>query len=850
MLALINVSADYNRLKESVRARLVGPAPLFSWGAVSDRPNARQSACRVCVETTGQAWDSGWVETEEQSLQYAGEPLPEGEPARVNIAIRDDAGNESLPYTATVYNAYVDWKAGWIGDKDAKPGETVYLRRDFPVGQGLASAVLYICGIGYQKPYLDGEPLDAAALDPAHTDWTRQCQYVTYPGLESRLKPGAHCLGAMLGTGWRHNVLLGHEGVASDGAHYRFGGPVQLTAMLRLTYASGDTQWIMTDDAWQAGSGANRESDIFNGEVYDARRTAVGWNLPGFRGFTKAASVLPAPGGVMEPMRIPPIVEHRALAPIASWPVGEDRRVYDFGQNIAGVVRVTLRQGLGAGQTLTLTHAEELNEDGTLFTAPLRSARAVDTYIAAGDDRDLSVWQPQFTYHGFRYMQAEGDIAPAAVEAVELHTDMETHSHFRCGDALITRIHDICIATERANQHGILTDCPQRDERQGWMNDATVRFEETPYNFDIGAMFPKIIRDITDVQNAEGAICCTAPFVFGSQPADPVCSSFLVAGLEAWMHTGNAEVLRKNFDSFAAWERCLLDLSENYIVQHTCYGDWAGPAYACVGGSAGDGAMSAVTPGIYMSTGYSYFNCRLLAKFAAALGRGEDEALWRETAEKIRTAMLDTWYDPDTGKMCTGSQACQVFALWLGIIPEEDIPKAAARVHDELAGNGYRLTTGNLCSRYIMDVLTRCGYLDDVWTLLTRTEYPSLGFEIQQEATTVWERFELKKAPGMNSHDHPMYAAVDYWFWAYLCGIRPVEPGYRRVRIEPVFPEKLMSAQAVVDTVRGDVAVRWMKRYGQLVLHVTVPFGATAEVVFAGETHEVGSGFHAFSKAL
>ena len=264
----------------------------------------------------------------------------------------------------------------------------------------------------------------------------------------------------------------------------------------------------------------------------------------------------------------------------------------------------------------------------------------------------------------------------------------------------------------------------------------------------------------------------------------------------------------------------------------------------------GDGAKSAVTPEVFMSTGYSYHNCRMLSTFAAALGRDADAKHWAEMAGRVRAALMDKWYDPAEAKLCTGSQACQVFGLWLGIIPEADAPRAARRVHDELAASDYRFTTGNLCTRYLMDVLSRYGYLEDAWTLLTKQTYPSFGFMLQQEATTVWERFELKKNPGMNSHNHPMYGAVDYWFYAYLCGIRPTKPGYEEFEVAPVFPEKLMSAQAVVDTVRGEIAVRWMKHYGKLHLHVTVPFGATAKVSFAGETHTVGSGFHVFSAPL
>ena len=846
MFQLINVSVNYGRLKESVRTRLfeAAPALLMTWGALSDCEDAFQTACRATLTGGGISWDSGWVEKKEQSLCYEG-ALPEGDPIAMTLRIRDNRGHESDVYTNVVYNAGVSWKAGWIGAEADEAGGTVYLRREFSLERPVKSAVLYACGVGYEKLYVNGKALDDAALDPANTDYSRTCQYLVYPELQEVLKPGANCIGALLGEGWRRNVLV----KADDGKPYA-GRPV-FTAMLRITYVGGDTEWIYTDESWECGRGAHVSNDIFDGEVYDANRAACGWNQPGFSGFSRAR-LAQAPGGRMRPMILTPVIEHRQWPVIASWPMGPDSLMVDFGQNLAGVTRIRLPR-LRQGQEIRVTTAEELDEDGSLFTAPLRRARSSDRYIAAGDGRDLEYWQPMFTYHGFRYARIDGlgaGFDPGRIVAVELHTDMEVNSHFRCGDAQVTRIHEACLATERANQHSILTDCPQRDERQGWLNDATVRFEETPYNFDVGRMFPKIIRDIIDTQDQNGAITCTAPYVFGFRPADPVCSSFLVAGLKSYLHLGNRQILAEAFDHFAAWESCLLANSDDYIVNYGHYGDWAGPAYACRTVSMGDGAESAVTPSVFMSTGYSYFNCRTLAAFAEVIGRGEEARRWRETAEKVKEALLRKWYDPQTGKMCTGSEACQAFALWLGVIPEEDAAKAAKLLHDDLVANDYRFTTGNLCTRYMMDALSRYGYLEDAWTLITRQTYPSYGFMLQQEATTIWERFELKKHPGMNSHNHPMYASVDAWFYDCLCGIRPVQPAYDEFVVEPMFPEKLMSAQAVVDTVKGQIAVRWMKRYGSLHLHVTVPFGARARIVFDGRTTEVGSGFHVFSRPL
>lgn len=840
MLRMINVSANYGRLKESIRSRLIEGGPLvLSWGAKSDRAGAYQSACRATLTGEGLAWDSGWLVQGEQEIR-CGEALPEGVPLRLTLRMRDEAGEESAPYTCVLYNASVAWRADWIGAPQDEVGAVVYLRREFYVERPVQQAVLYACGVGYQQLYANGQPLDEALLDPANTDYSKTCQYVCYPELERFLRPGANCLGAQVSDGWRRN------GVIKPGEK-PFAGCAQFTAMLRLTYEDGETQWILTDEAWQAGRGAHASADLFNGETYDARRTAAGWSEPGYAGF-EAARRLSEPGGRMRPMLLPPITRHAERRAIASWPVGENAVVLDLGQNMAGVCRLKLPR-LESGQVITLRHAEELCEDGTLFTDTLRTARQTDTYIASGDGRDLAVYEPMFTYHGFRYVQVEGlgaSFDAKDLTAVELRTDLEIHSAFRCGDALATRIHELCVATERANQHSILTDCPQRDERQGWMNDATVRFEATPYNFDVGRMFPKIIRDIVDTQDAQGAITCTAPFVWGNRPGDPVCSSFLVAGIEAWLHTGNREVLAENYDAWCAWENCLLAHSEGMLVNYGVYGDWAGPEYACRTDSLCV-AQSAVTPEVFMSSGYSYYNCRLLTGVARELGRGSEADRWEETAEAIRRAMLERWYDAENAVMCTGSQACQAFALWLGLLPEQDAPRAARRMRDDLVEKEYRITTGNLCTKYLLEMLTRYGYLEEAWTLITRQEYPSWGYMLQNEATTVWERLELKKDPGMNSHNHPMYGAIDQWFYACLCGIRPAAPGYREFVVEPCFPEKLLSAQATVDTPRGEISVRWFRRYGRLTLHVFVPFGTQAQVLFAGQNHRVGSGFHVFS---
>lgn len=876
MLQITQWTLDYGRVTPATRSHYTGEEhPVFGWAVRSDRDGGRQSACHAVVYRENDIlWDSGWVETAEQSIAYAGPALPEGVELGIALEIRDEAGEESAPYEDFFYNARVDWKAPWIGDSDPVQERPTYFRRDFTVTKGLKDACLYVCGIGYQHVYLDGEDdlLDLEKLDPAFTDYIRQCQYVMYPDLADALKPGRHCLAAIVASGWRDNPGVNRLLNVNDGNVAEFMGQPCLTAMLRLTYQDGREELIVTDETWQCGHGGYQFASVFDGTVYDAREDAPEWNLPDFKGNFRPVKLMdplaathdcrgwyfkdpivyydaPVPTR-MEPMLIPPIIEFESTAPMAVWSDG-DAVMMDFGQNLAGVVDVILPDELAPGQKLHLTFSEELTEDGKLFRDTLRGAKAEDFYIASGDDRDLVDWQSDFTYHGFRYARLEGlgagFDAAEFVTAVQMHTDLDTRSTFRCGSALLTQIHKNSVETERGNMHSILTDCPQRDERQGWMNDATVRFEATPYNFDIGRMFPKIVRDLMDMQTAEGAIGCTAPFIFGGIPADPVCSSFLVAGYESMMHKGNRKVIADAFAAYEAWEACLLKNSTDHIVNYSYYGDWAGPLYACVNPENGaPGTVSAVTPGEFMSTGYSYYNCVLLSRFAGWLNLPEKKQYYLDLAQTIREAMLKKWYDPETCRMATGSQACQAFSLWLGILPPADCQKAAQAMRDDLVNRNYDFTTGNLCTRYLLDMLAKYGYENEALALLEKETCPSYGFMIQQEATTIWERFELMTDATMNSHNHPMYGAVDYWFYACLAGVRPLTPGWTEFEVAPVMPEKLQFAQAVVDTCKGEVNVRWVRRYGGIHLQVTVPFGCTALVRFGGRERRISAGFHTF----
>ena len=842
----INLRVNYGRLAGSLSSRVVDTQnPVLSWGALHSMNGRSQSACRIIVwDDDGMLWDTGWNEQSKQEILYEGTPYQAGSIVHWSVQLKDDQGGLSEMASETFcVGALGQWQPIWIAAAKDVPGQAVYFNKTFTLEKEIKSATLFVCGIGYQKVWINASEADHALLQPAVSDYSIGCYYVTIPSMSSLLKRGENTLAVELGNGWRRSE-------SDIPKHFAprtlpFEGIPQLAARLLVHYADGTSTHIDSDTSWYSGQGAITSNDLFQGETFDARNHDLLWNSPQVpANFTPAVAV-EAPCKSLRAQVLEPILEQKEYKAVTISSPRGDVRIFDFGQNIAGVCRVRIPGGIRKGQTITLRHAEILDEEGMLYTAPLRSAKATDVYIASGDDRDLVLWQPQFTYHGFRYAEVSGwPGIPEAddITAIAFYTDIDKDSYFRCGSPIANELHRMVVQTERANLHGIATDCPQRDERMGWMNDATVRFEEISYNFETGRLFPKIIADIIDTQSEDGAITCTAPYVFGSRPADPVCSSFLVAGAQALLHTGNRKLIEEAYGAFRKWNECLISHSSGHIVDFSYYGDWAGPQDACID----DSPCSAVTPGLLMSTGYCYYNACQLSRFAVLLGDTREAAAQQAIAEDIRLAFHAKWWDESTATVATGSQACQAFALWLGILPESSRPKAAKLMNDDVESRGFRITTGNLCTRYLLDMLCEYGYADTAWKLITREEYPSWGYMMQNGATTVWERFELKKDPGMNSHCHPMFGAVGFWFYRYIAGIEPVGPNWEKIRIKPHMPQSLSHAEASVDTPRGPVAAKWFRQYGKTFLHVTVPFGATAEVCLPGGVHLVESGFWRF----
>ncbi len=804
------------------------PKPVISWRCIGGE-GLTQKGFKVEIKDGEKTVFVCEAETDEQTFVYEGEPLPTDVRLKVCVTVKTNDGQTDTGSAEFVCAAPLS--APWICAAEDRPNVPVIFSKRFDTEKKIRSAYLYCCGIGWHYPQTDGREISFCDFAPAFSDYTKTCYYNVYD-VTDRFNDGPeHDITITVADGWRRissTFVDKHLG----GRKIGFDGVPCLSAELHIYYEDGTHETVSTGEDWSYNYGNIVYSNIYNGEHIDL--TAEPTEKRGVKIYDGE------PLGIRRFQTLQP-VRFDGFDAVSCLKTGDDY-VFDFGQNIAGFLWAFIPK-MNYGDKITFRYGEMLNADGTLYSAPLREAECTDVFITDGEEH--SAYISYFSFHGFRYVQISG--LPYAnkeyVKAWAAFSCLEAdHAHtFDCGSPLVNRIHYNAYMTERDNMLSILSDCPQRDERMGWLNDATVRFEETPYNFDIGAMFPKIVRDILDAQTEDGMIGCTAPFIFGQLPADPVCSSFLIAAERAYAFTGNKEIIKEGFEGFEKWEKVLLDRSDGYIVNYSYYGDWAAPSYACV---TEEFACSAVTPGILMSTGYSYYNCKLLKRFSEILGYEDKAAYYSDLCEKIAAAFNEKWVNEETGETECGSMGAYAFALWLGILPGRCREAAAKRMRDDLVDRDYKFTTGNLTTRYLYDMLAEYGYIEEAWKLLNRTEYPSIGFEINHGATTVWERFELKKNPDMNSHNHPMYASVDYFLHAYLAGIKITEPGCRRISVKPYLPRDLYYCRDTVCTVLGDIEVKWTVEFGQKNLYLTVPFGMTADIDFCGVKKTVGAGSH------
>ena len=701
----------------------------------------------------------------------------------------------------------------------ATPSTLPYLRKSFTLAKPIRQATLYATALGLYELHLNGSRVGDHILAPDWTDYSKRLRYQAVD-VTAQLAVGANVLGAQVANGW----YSGHIG---NGGYQFWGATPACLLQLEVTYTDGSSERIVSDGSWKMQVSPIVSSDFMQGENYDATREVAGWAAAGLDDSAWSQVLLrlePAHvlnGQVMEPVRELLEISPKSLAQPAP-----GKWTYDLGQNMVGVVRLKITAA--AGTRLTLRHAEMLNPDGTVYTANLRGAPSIDTYICKGGGEEL--WQPKFTFHGFRYVELSGVAGTPPLDAVTgivFGSDNAHTGDFTCSNGFINQLHSNIQWGQRGNYLSVPTDCPQRDERLGWMGDAEVFVRTATYNSDIAAFFTKWLTDVTDAQIADGRFTDVSPNTGMSSGAPAWGDAGVICPWTIYQAYGDLRLLEKCYPSMVKWVDWCTSQSVNSIRsgnRGSDYGDWL--------------SINADTNKELIGTAYYAYSTGLLAKAAAALGKTADAATYAALFQTIKSAFINQYVTPTTGAITGNTQCAYAMALKFDLLPEALRPVAAQLLENDIIAKGDHLSTGFVCVSYLLPALTAAGKTDTAYRLLLQDTFPSWLFSVKLGATTIWERWDGWtpqngfQDPGMNSFNHYSLGSCGEWLYATVAGIDhdPSAPAYQKINIHPQPGSQLTSASASLRSIHGTITTAWHQYPDGFSLHTTIPANTTAVV--------------------
>ncbi len=824
-------------------------APRLSWKIESSRRGTVQTAYQIRVAQLPSAlerhplWDSGKVASDASIHRvYGGPALESGQQYYWQVRVWDDA-DRSSPWSAPAYWEMgllrpSDWSADWITpdlkEDTAASNPSPILRSEFRVNGAVASARAYVTSLGLYEMELNGRRVGDQLFRPGWTAYDKRLQYQTYD-VTALLVPGANAVGVTLGDGWYRGRL------AWGNKRNTYGKQLALLAQIVLRYADGHQQVIGTGKGWKAATGPIRWSDIYDGESYDARLEKQGWSRPGYddsgwaavRVLDHSKQILVAPPG-------PPVRRIQELKPVQRLVTPSGDTVFDLGQNMVGWVRLKVRGPRGTA--VRLRHAEVLDRKGNFYTDNLRSARQTVEYTLKGGGEE--VYEPHFTFQGFRYVAVQGYPGTPTLDditGIVIHSDMTPIGTFETSNPLLNQLQHNIVWGQKGNFLDVPTDCPQRDERLGWTGDAQAFARTASYNFDVAGFFTKWLADLAADQKASGSVPHVIPDVLSRGQAEGGGSTgwadaSVIIPWTVYLAYGDTRILESQYESMRAWVEYMRRLAGDDLILDSGFhfGDWL--AFH----STRADYPGATTDKDLIATAFFAHSTSLLARTAQVLGKTEHAQQYGALFERIKAA-FDREYLTAGGRLSSNTQTAYALALAFDLVPQESRPEAVRRLVEDVRRFKH-LTTGFLGTPYLNPVLSSSGNLADAYALLLREQYPSWLYPIKQGATTIWERWDGEKPdssfqdPEMNSFNHYAYGAVGAWLYNTVAGIEidPERPGYKHVLIRPQPGGGLTQVRASLNTMYGTVASAWELRDGQFTLEVTIPPNAAATVNLPG----------------
>ena len=847
-----NKEVKLTSLKVEMQENPVGigtTAPRFSWQLTSLKPDLQQQSYQIQVaqsenDLTSEKnllWDSGIVDDDNTILiPYKGEELNSRGKYYWRLKVITNHGetgwSEINSWSMALLNDS-DWKAKWIGeDSMSNSGETDktntrlaarYLRKPFDVKDDIERAVLYISGQGLYEAFINGEKVSDDVLAPT-VSWYPDRVYYNVYDVTSLITGNSNLLGVILGNGRYFGMR--------ESWNQMFGLP-RLLAQLEVEYSDGSTDLIITDETWKVTSkGPIIANNEFDGEEYDARLEINNWNLADFNDSEwKSADIMEAPGGVITAQPNPNIQVQEELTPITVTKLKDGKQILDMGQNMVGWLKVNSLNGK-KDQPITFRFAETLKDDGSLYLDNLRSAEVTDIYTPSADGNFS--WEPKFVFHGFRFVEISGlDYQPQLFDFTGkvIYDKMETTGKFETNDETINQVFKNAYWGIRGNYRGMPTDCPQRDERVGWLGDRTTGSFGEAFIFDNALLYSKWLQDIEDSQSPEGSISVVSPKYWTLYHDDVTWpAAYFYSAKMLWQQYGDTEPIFKHYNSMKRYLERIQEVSmQDYIITKDAYGDWCMPPESQELIHSQDPSRRTAGPVLSTTVYYSLLN--LMTEFAELTGNSQDIPGYKELASQIKNAYNNMYFKSDSAMYDNNTVTANMLSLRLGLVPEGKELDVFNNIVEktEVDFNGH-VSTGVLGIQHLMRGLTEFGKIDLAYKIATNRSYPSWGYMIDNGATTIWELWNGNTAnPAMNSGNHVMLLGdLIIWYYEDLAGIKnhPESVAFKKLLMEPKFPEGLTHVNATYNSVRGEIISEWSKENGQFIWDITIP-GNTSAIV-------------------
>lgn len=813
----------------------IDEVPRFSWKLLQDGRGNRQRSYRIKVMSEGKTvWDSRNVRSDETILvEYKGKKLMPRTSYRWNVSVTDISGERAQSEDAFFDTGKLDepWQGRFIQSGFKLPRElqasSPYLRKRFNLNQEVSNAMLYIAGAGFFEPYINGTKINDHIMDPPYTAYDKTLTYYSF-NVTEHFRKGANMIGVMLGNGFFN--LPTTDQWNTQAASWK--GSPKLICELHITTKDDKYMCIPSDITWESNMSPITFNSIRNGEYYDARLEKDDWCSPdALMDDWAYVSISRDPGGILKGNEMPSVKQHEEYKAISLKNIAKGTYLFDFGQNLAGFVRIKVNGPKGTQYVIKTN--EILNEDGTLDTTynsgfTKTGEFQTDKYIKRSDEEET--WQPRFVYHGFRYAQIEGftyEPDLTAATSIFLHTAVKEIGQFTCSEEIINKIFKNARMSTYSNMFGMLTDCPHR-EKNAWTGDTNVSTEQMLFNYMSGPLWIKWLNDLKDSMKTKGNIPCMVPtsgwgYNWGNGPDYSSVLTWLPDSM--YTYYSDKGMISKYYEYMRRNMSYMLNMMQNDVcVNDYGVGDWCAPFE----GPAISVNMSSFKAPIDLTdTACMYTMANILEKFARLVGTREEAREYAKIAKNIKAGFRKTFYDSQNGRLKGDGQTCYGAMLYHKLYENDKefelVYNHLLRTIDEADGH---LDYGILGNKYVNNVLGKKGRADIIYSMITQKTFPSFAYTIEKlDATTLYETWG-----GLGSRNHHMFADITATFFKYFAGIQPDPefPGFKRFTISPGLNTPIQKAEATFESMHGTIRSGFIKQDNAAFLDIEVPVNTCA----------------------